>query len=63
MGATPKAISVAFIIEEGFLISDLARIAKSIAETCAEAGVHVVTGDTKVVPRAPPMVYSSTQPE
>lgn len=51
MGATPKAISVAFIIEEGFLISDLARIAKSIAETCAEAGVHVVTGDTKVVPR------------
>lgn len=50
MGAKPVVISVAFIIEEGFLFEDLARIIESIAETCREAGVRVVTGDTKVVP-------------
>jgi hydrogenase expression/formation protein HypE len=51
MGALPVLVSVAFIIEEGFLISDLARIARSIADACAMSGVRVVTGDTKVVPR------------
>jgi hydrogenase expression/formation protein HypE len=51
MGAIPSVLSVAFIIEEGFLISDLARITKSMADTCKGCGVRIVTGDTKVVPR------------
>jgi hydrogenase expression/formation protein HypE len=51
MGADPKILSVGFILEEGFLISDLTRICQSMAVTCKSAGVRVVTGDTKVVPR------------
>jgi len=51
MGAKPYCISVGFIIEEGFLISDLARIIKSMADECAYAGVRIATGDTKVVPK------------
>ena len=49
MGAEPVALSSAFILEEGLAMADLDRILKSIAETCEEAGVHVITGDTKVV--------------
>ncbi len=49
MGAEPVALSSAFILEEGLPLADLDRILKSIAETCEEAGVHVITGDTKVV--------------
>ncbi|MCK4433768.1 MAG: hydrogenase expression/formation protein HypE, partial [Methanomicrobia archaeon] len=48
-GARPLYLSLGFILEEGFLIHDLERILKSIQTTCAEAGVKVVTGDTKVV--------------
>lgn len=48
-GAIPVAISVAFIIEEGFAIEDLKRICQSIKAAADEAGVEVVTGDTKVV--------------
>jgi hydrogenase expression/formation protein HypE len=48
-GAKIKALSSAFILEEGFPIADLKRIAHSMAETAKEAGVHIVTGDTKVV--------------
>ena len=48
-GATPKFLSLSFIIEEGFLVSDFERILQSIKEGTEEAGVHVVTGDTKVV--------------
>jgi len=48
-GAQPLYLSLGFILEEGFLIHDLERILKSIQQTCAEAGVKVVTGDTKVV--------------
>jgi len=51
MGARPLVISVAFIIEEGFLISDLAKIIRSMADECRRAKVRIVTGDTKVVPR------------
>lgn len=51
MGAKPLVISVAFILEEGFLLSDLEKIAQSIAATCKASGVRIVTGDTKVVPR------------
>jgi hydrogenase expression/formation protein HypE len=50
-GARPLSISLALIIEEGFLTADLGRIVDSIAAAAAEAGVTVVTGDTKVVER------------
>jgi hydrogenase expression/formation protein HypE len=49
MGAIPKYITCAFIIEEGFPVSDLEEIAGSMARTAAEAGVKIVAGDTKVV--------------
>lgn len=48
-GAKPLYISVAAIIEEGLEIDILERITKSIKKTAKEAGVLVVTGDTKVV--------------
>ena len=48
-GAVPKYITSAFIIEEGADTKTLERIAKSMAETAAEAGVAVVAGDTKVI--------------
>ncbi len=50
-GAVPKFISLAMIIEEGFPTVDLERIAVSIRAAAEEAGVTVVTGDTKVVDR------------
>lgn len=48
-GASPKFISVAMIIEEGFPMSDLWVIVQSIRRAAEEAGVQIVTGDTKVV--------------
>ena len=48
-GGVPKYLSCAFIIEEGFELSALERIVASIRKAAAEAGVSVVTGDTKVV--------------
>mgnify|MGYP005837681343 CR=1 FL=1 len=50
-GARPVALSASFIVEEGFEIESLAAIAESMARTAREAGVLIVTGDTKVVPR------------
>lgn len=50
-GAQPCALSAAFILEEGFAIADLRRIAASMAEAANRAGVKIVTGDTKVVER------------
>ncbi|MBV8781548.1 MAG: hydrogenase expression/formation protein HypE [Phycisphaerae bacterium] len=50
-GATPMFISAAFILEEGLPIRDLRRIVSSMREACDEAGVTLVTGDTKVVDR------------
>lgn len=50
-GATALGISLALIIEEGLEQAVLQRIISSIAVTCREAGVHVLTGDTKVVAR------------
>ena len=49
MGAVPKYLTCAFVIEEGFPIADLEEIASAMAATAAEAGVHIVAGDTKVV--------------
>ena len=50
-GARPVYLSLSFIIEEGFLLTDLDRIISSIRETTEEVGVKIVTGDTKVVDR------------
>jgi len=49
MGADPKALAAGFILEEGFSLRDFERIVVSMEDTCNEAGVHVVTGDTKVM--------------
>ncbi len=48
-GARPLYISAAYILEEGFPIEDLRRIAASMQQACEESGVTLVTGDTKVV--------------
>jgi hydrogenase expression/formation protein HypE len=48
-GAEPLYISLAFILEEGFLLDDLWMIVQSIALSAQGAGVQIVTGDTKVV--------------
>ncbi len=50
-GARARYISVALIIEEGFAIADLEKILKSAARAAREAGIKIVSGDTKVVPR------------
>ena len=50
-GADPQYLSAAFIIEEGFPLPDLNRIVTSMARAAKAAGVSIVTGDTKVVPR------------
>ena len=50
-GARPLYISLSLIIEEGFEIRSIERIVASIAGAAGEAGVDVVTGDTKVVER------------
>jgi len=52
MGATaPLGLTCAVIIEEGFRRGDLERIQRSMQETCREAGVTILTGDTKVMGR------------
>ncbi len=50
-GASPLYLSCALILEEGFPIATLRRIVDSMAKAAAEAGVAIVTGDTKVVQR------------
>jgi hydrogenase expression/formation protein HypE len=49
MGAQPMALAAGLILEEGFPIGDLEKILKSMGDTSKEAGVPVITGDTKVV--------------
>ena len=51
MGAVPLWLSLAFIVEEGFPMSDLEAILQSIAAAATRTEVEIVTGDTKVVPR------------
>ncbi len=51
MGARPLWLSAGFILEEGFKLADLSRIVQSMASAAKEAGVPIVTGDTKVVER------------
>jgi hydrogenase expression/formation protein HypE len=50
-GARPRYLSCAFVLEEGLPLTDLARIVDSMAAAAREAGVEIVTGDTKVVER------------
>jgi len=49
LGATPLYLSASFILEEGLALADLKRIVTSMAAASREAGVPIVTGDTKVV--------------
>jgi hydrogenase expression/formation protein HypE len=49
LGAEPYALACGLILEEGLALSDLEKILVSMQSTCREAGVGVVTGDTKVV--------------
>jgi len=51
MGAKPLWLAASFILEEGLPLADLQRIVESMATAAREAGVKVVTGDTKVVER------------
>jgi hydrogenase expression/formation protein HypE len=50
-GARPLYLSAGFVLEEGFPVADLEIIAASMAAAAADAGVQIVTGDTKVVER------------
>ena len=50
-GAVPLYLSCGFVLEEGYPLSDLRRICASMAQAAREAGVSLVTGDTKVVNR------------
>jgi len=49
LGAEPYALTCGFVLEEGLAVTDFERILVSMRETCNEAGVNIVTGDTKVV--------------
>ncbi|MEM8764620.1 MAG: hydrogenase expression/formation protein HypE [Bacteroidota bacterium] len=48
-GAIPKYLSLSFIIEEGLKVSEFWEVLVAVKFACEKAGVHVVTGDTKVV--------------
>jgi hydrogenase expression/formation protein HypE len=50
-GALPRYLSMGLILEEGFPMEDLKRILTSMRKAMDQAGVQLVTGDTKVVPR------------
>ncbi len=51
MGARPRYLSCAFIIEEGFPLEKLKSIVTAMAEELSKSGAQIITGDTKVVPR------------
>ena len=51
MGARPKWLSAAFVLEEGFAISELREVVADMSAAAAASGVRIVTGDTKVVGR------------
>jgi len=48
-GCKPLALSLSFILEEGFPVTDFKNILSSIKDTLAETGLNIITGDTKVV--------------
>lgn len=49
LGAQPRALACGLVLEEGLAISDLEKILSSMRQTCIEAEVGIITGDTKVV--------------
>ena len=49
LGAEPYALTCGFVLEEGLALADFERILASMQQTCNEANVNIVTGDTKVV--------------
>jgi hydrogenase expression/formation protein HypE len=49
LGAEPYALACGFILEEGLALADFEKILASMQQACKEAGVSIVTGDTKVV--------------
>lgn len=51
MGARPLYLSAGFILEEGLLLDTLGQVVHSMAQAAREAGVRIITGDTKVVER------------
>lgn len=51
LGAEPYALTCGFVLEEGLAIADFEKILASMQQTCKEAGVSIITGDTKVVER------------
>lgn len=51
-GAVPLYLSAAFVIAEGFPLSDLKRIAESMGQAARQAKVFIITGDTKVAEKA-----------
>lgn len=59
-GSTPKYLSAAFILEEGLEIEQLELAVRSMAEAAQEAGVQVVTGDTKVIEGRGGMIVNTT---
>ena len=50
-GAQPVYLTAAFIIEEGFSLTDLTRVVVSMRDAARRCGVTIITGDTKVVPK------------
>jgi hydrogenase expression/formation protein HypE len=52
LGAEPYALTCGLVLEEGLAIGDFERILASMRQTCLEAGVNIVTGDTKVVEKS-----------
>ena len=49
LGAEPYALACGLVLEEGLAMADFEKILASMQQTCKEAGVNIVTGDTKVV--------------
>jgi hydrogenase expression/formation protein HypE len=52
IGAVPLALTCGMVLEEGLPLADLDRILESMEQTCREAEVYVITGDTKVVEKS-----------
>ena len=52
VGAEPVALTCGLVLEEGLPLADLDRILESMEQTCKEADVYVITGDTKVVEKS-----------
>jgi len=52
IGAEPLALTCGMVLEEGLLLADLDRILESMEIACKEAGIYVVTGDTKVIEKS-----------